>query len=166
MSEHVEFAPARPGDAAPIAQMSRRFIEQGLAWRWTPRSVAARIRDSDSIVLVARTSETLVGFAIMGFAFERSESHLLLLAVDPGQRRRGIGGALVHWLEKVARVGGIARIQLEVRAGNREACAFYRRLGFHEQARLRGYYERREDALRMVRSLARSRVGGSRAGGS
>ncbi len=63
--------PARPADAAPIAQMSRRLIERGLAWRWTPKAVAARIPDSETTAVVARTDRRMVGFAIMSFRFSR-----------------------------------------------------------------------------------------------
>jgi ribosomal protein S18 acetylase RimI-like enzyme len=95
----------------------------------------------------------MLGFAIMGFRFLRREAHMLLLAVDPAARRSGVGLALWRWLETVARRGGIARIELEVRAENSGGLAFYHALGFREVARLRGYYESREDALRMVAAL-------------
>ena len=44
----IRLEPARPADAAPIAQLSRLLIERGLAWRWTPQAVAARISDSET----------------------------------------------------------------------------------------------------------------------
>jgi ribosomal-protein-alanine N-acetyltransferase len=129
--------------------MSRCLIEQGLAWRWTPRVVADHIRDSETAVVVARADAEMVGFAIMGFRFLRREGHLLLLAVDAPLRRRGVGLALWRWLETVARRGGIARVELEVRNANSGARAFYHAVGFRDVARLGGYYEGREDALRM-----------------
>ena len=42
-----------------------------------------------------------------------------------------------------------------MRAQNSGGRAFYQALGFREVARLRGYYENREDALRMVADLRR-----------
>lgn len=135
--------------------MSRRLIERGLPWRWTPRVVAGRIRDSETAVVVAWADDRMLGFAIMGFRFLRGEAHLLLLAVDPPARRRRVGLALWHWLETVARRGGIARVELEVRKANSAARAFYHALGFREVARLRGYYEDGEDALRMWADLGR-----------
>ncbi len=145
--------PARPADAAPIAQMSRQLIERGLAWRWTPRAVAARIADSETAAVVARTDRRMVGFAIMSFDFSRRKAHLLLMAVDPGLRRSGAGRALWGWLETLARRGGIDRVQLAGRANNPGARAFYRSLGVREVARLPGYYQAREDALGMVAEL-------------
>ncbi len=95
----------------------------------------------------------MLGFAIMGFRFLHGEAHLLLLAVDPAARRRGVGLALWRWLETLARRGGISRVELEVRAANAGGRAFYRALGFREVARLRGYYENREDALQLAADL-------------
>jgi ribosomal protein S18 acetylase RimI-like enzyme len=64
----------------------------------------------------------------------------------------------VRWLEKIARAGGIASIQLELRARNHGARRFYRQLGYEEVALLRGYDQQREDALRLVTTLRRSSV--------
>jgi ribosomal-protein-alanine acetyltransferase len=152
----IRLEPARPADAAPIARMSRRLIERGLAWRWTRPAVAARISDSETAAVVARTDWRMLGFAIMSFHFSHRESHLLLMAVDPGRQRNGVGKALWSWLETLARRGGVERVQLEVRADNSCARAFYRSLGFREAARLRAYYESREDALSMVTELSRA----------
>ncbi len=75
----------------------------------------------------------------------------MLLAVAPGVRRRGLGGTLLEWLGKLARVGGILRVELEVRADDPGARAFYRRLGYREIDRWSGYYRGRVDAVRMAR---------------
>ncbi len=156
MIREFEIGSARVGDARYIARMSRALIERGLAWRWRPDSIASSIQNSDVEVAVARREGEIVGFAIMQFLFSRNEAHLVLFAVDPAQRRRGVGRALVGWLEKIARAGGIVTIGLEVRADNREAREFYRSLGYAETARLPGYYQKREDAVRMVRRVGRS----------
>ena len=92
--------------------------------------ILREIRDPDATVLVARVARDRIGFAAMRFDFDRSSAHLLLLAVAPQHRRRGVGRALLAWLEVVARRGGIERIALEVRETASEARAFYRREGF------------------------------------
>ncbi len=68
---------------------------------------------------------------------------LFRLAVLPEYRRRGVGRALIEYIEAVARVRGIARVRLGVRAvlpGNR---AYYERLGYRVYAERRqaGYAE-------------------------
>jgi ribosomal protein S18 acetylase RimI-like enzyme len=147
----VEFKLARLRDAQRIAQMSRDLVEQGLPWSWTPARVATHIRGSDSNVLTAWVDGCLVGFAIMQFFDEHA--HLNLLAVDPAQRRYGIGRQLIEWLEETARVGGMFTITLEVRAGNVGARTFYRTLGYQEIRSIPGYYSGRETAIRMTHDL-------------
>lgn len=145
----VELEPACLADAARIAEMSRSLIERGLEWRWRAGAIVALIRDPESEVLVARREGRLVGFAAMKFRFARRDAHLMLLAVDPACRHRGLGRELHEWLRVLARRGGVETVELEVRADNLGAHAFYTRLGYKEVGRLRGYYGRRIDAVRM-----------------
>ena len=151
-STELVLRPARRGDAAWIARMSRDLVEQGLPWSWTPRRVARHIADRDSVVLTAWLAGEPVGFAIVHYGDQTA--HLNLLAVAPTQRRRGIARRLIGWLEKSAVVAGVFVVRVEVRADNAVARSFYRRLGYREVARLRGYYFRAEDALRLKHNLA------------
>ncbi len=153
--EKLDLVPARLPDAARIAEMSRRLIEHGLSWRYTPDSIAGRIRDSETDVVVARIAGSVVGFAVMEFHFDARHAHLVLLAVEAACRRRGIGVALFRWLEKIACLGGIAQIRLELRADNEGARAFYEHLGFRVTELRRGYYDGRYDALNMARDIGR-----------
>jgi ribosomal protein S18 acetylase RimI-like enzyme len=147
----VELKLARPGDAGQIALMSRDLVEAGLPWAWTAQRVAGHIRDHESNVLTAWTGGQLVGFAIMQFFAEHA--HLNLLGVDPTYRHTGIGRRLVEWQEETARAGGMFFVNLEVRAGNPGARAFYRKLGYQEMKYLPGYYSGREAAIRMTHDL-------------
>jgi [ribosomal protein S18]-alanine N-acetyltransferase len=150
----VRLEPASPRDARALAEISRRQIEQGLGWRWTPPRIAHHIRAPESEVVVARAGRTLCGFAVMEYAFLERRAHLVLLAVESGWRRRGTGRTLFAWLEKMARAGGVLQIALEVRAGNADARAFYAAQGFAEGGVVRGYYQGREDAVQLHKSLA------------
>jgi ribosomal-protein-alanine N-acetyltransferase len=138
-------------DVAAIAALSRDAIEAGLEWSWTPPRVARSLRDRATNVIVARDGARLLGFAIMRYDDERA--HLLLLAVAAAVRRRGIGTALLRWLEATARVAGIATIELEARADNEAAAAFYRRNGWRRTGIVHGYYRGMIDAVRLVRTL-------------
>jgi [ribosomal protein S18]-alanine N-acetyltransferase len=144
---------ARRAEAHIIANLSRDLVEYGLRWRWTPERVAGSIRAANVNVLVACVHGSIVGFAIMRYG--ENDAHLDLLAVASPYRRLGIGRQLVAWLEKCAVVAGIFTITLEVRAGNRGAQEFYKRLGYRNLVRLPGYYQGVEAALRMVRDLSR-----------
>jgi ribosomal-protein-alanine N-acetyltransferase len=138
-------------DAPDIAQLSRHAIEHGLAWSWTPRRVQHCLRDNATNVVVARERGALAGFGIMKYGDD--DAHLLLLAVAPALRRRGVGTVLLQWLDRTARVAGLRAIRLELRTANDVARAFYRRHGFEETGQMSGYYQGLEDATRMVKPL-------------
>jgi ribosomal-protein-alanine N-acetyltransferase len=150
---------AEPGDAPAIAEMSRDFIESGLGWRYDPERILRAMRRRETLVLaasgrptyVARERPALAGFAIMDFGDERA--HLVLLAVQPTQRRHGVGRRLVEWLMESALTAGMASVHLELRADNAAARRFYRALGFSETVLMPRYYDGREAAMRMIRVL-------------
>jgi ribosomal-protein-alanine N-acetyltransferase len=143
---------ATMSDAVEIALMSRDLIEMGLRWSWVPARVAASVRSPTAIVIAARAGDRIAGFGIMRYGDD--DAHLDLLGVDHHYRRGGVGRRLVEWLEKPALVAGISAVFLEVRARNRAGQAFYERLGYRKLARIAGYYEGRESAIRMGRELA------------
>lgn len=148
---------ARAADAAAIAEMSRDAIEHGLGWRWTRERVLRKLRDDAVNVIVVRatTGNRIVGFAIMRYqdVDDDETAHLLLFAVSAGQRRHGIGTALLKWLEATALTAGIGTICLEARITNREARAFYRHHGYREMARVCGMYRGVEDGVRIAKDL-------------
>jgi ribosomal-protein-alanine N-acetyltransferase len=148
-----QIGPARPSEAWRIANMSRALIEEGLTWRWRPEAVARLIRREDTEVVVVRANDLVVGFAVMQFFDD--EAHLVLFGVSRLHRKKGLGRRLLEWVERMAEVAMIGTIRLEVRRKNRVGRAFYRALGYREVALIRGYYEGREDAVRMERTLVR-----------
>ncbi len=150
---------AESGDSHAIAEMSREYIESGLGWRYDPAHIQRAMRRRETVVLaaagrqtyVARDRQALSGFAIMDFGDERA--HLVLLAVHPLQRPRGIRRRLVEWLLGSAVTAGMASVHLELRADNEAARRFYRALGFSETVLVPRYYNGREAAMRMLRML-------------
>jgi len=153
MSEIATLGLARSSDAREIAELSRDLIEQGLEWSWTPARVQRFICGIDSSVVVARRERRIAAFAIMHFGEE--VAHLNLLAVTTQHRRQGLGRQLLDWLTATALEAGVFRINLEVRAHNDAARHFYRAMGFDALNVVPGYYQGREAALRMTRSLSR-----------
>jgi ribosomal-protein-alanine N-acetyltransferase len=150
LAQH-EICLARGTDAHAIACMSRDCIEYGLQWKWKPARVLRNITDPSTNVIVCRDARGLAGFAIMKYADQ--EAHLLLLAVDAPRRRRGVGSALMSWLEATVRVAGLGVIRLEARRANPAANAFYRKLGYREVAQVRGLYDGIEDGVRLAKDL-------------
>jgi [ribosomal protein S18]-alanine N-acetyltransferase len=151
---------AKPSDAVPIAAMSRDLIEAGLGWSWTAVRVGRAICSRETSVLIARRSNQLCAFAIMYFGDEAA--HLNLLAVAPAVRRTGIGRRLLDWLHVTALESGLGCIDLELRAANTGARAFYERMGYELNGQIPGYYRGQEAALRMSKRLRNEAPPGSR----
>jgi ribosomal protein S18 acetylase RimI-like enzyme len=130
MITNVTVRLARLADAAEIAAMSRDYIERGLPWTWTKERVANAIRDPETNVVISGESGALTGFGIMFYASD--DAHLLLFAVRRAHQRRGVGSAILRWLEEVAREAGAKRIRVECLRENSAARNFYCEHGFHE----------------------------------
>ena len=125
---------------AVIAIMDLAFDDRfGEAWT---RSQCAGILPMPGVALsMARTaSGQTVGFALRRII--AGDGELLLLAVDPVHRRRGIGLELLRKFIAEAREEGSSRVHLEVRDGN-PAVDMYQSMGFKTVGRRRKYYHGR-----------------------
>jgi len=142
---------ATGGDASAIGEMSRKYIEDGLGWSWTPARVRKAILDRSTNVAVIREASGLAGFGIMEYVDQKA--HLALLGVDPRWRRQGRGSLLLGWLEKCADTAGIGCIQVEARCDNPGAVAFYKSQGYREVRRILGYYGGVLEAVQLAKNL-------------
>lgn len=100
-----------------------------------------------------RNGRVMSGFAVMGYG--DNDAYLALLSVKPEWRRRSIARTLVEWLLKCADVGGVKRVDVELRADNTAALALYHSLQFAEIARKPGGYYGTVSQVRMRRVLRR-----------
>ena len=147
MNERLSIRLAVPKDAEAIALESMAEIEHNQNWRWDPRRVARAISDPDTNVAVALESGGMVAFGVMHYTEE--SAHLQLFGVREDARRRGIGSALLQWLEHVARVAGVTRLKVEARGDNVPALAFYRKHGYSEYEAVPNMYENGEAGIRL-----------------
>lgn len=147
--QHIELA--RMADAGRIAEMSRDLIEHGLGWSWTRERIRHAIKKPECNVAVARQDDRVVAFGIMEYG--ANSAHLSLFAVDPKQRRKGIGQQLLAWLEEVALTAGLHKITLETRLDNDSGRCFYKACGYRVVGRIPGYYFGRESAIRMTHKI-------------
>lgn len=123
---------------------------------WSAQQLAGSLGLANSF---ARQSIDRDGVAT-GFSLCRAagpEVELLLIAVHPGQRGRGIGSLLVDTACDDARLRGASEIFLEVRDNNAAARALYRKSGFVDVGRRPDYYTgaagERFSAITMRRGL-------------
>ncbi|HEU4780191.1 MAG TPA: N-acetyltransferase [Steroidobacteraceae bacterium] len=147
MITHVAVRLATLADAASIAAMSRDYIERGLPWTWTEERVANAIRDAETNVVVVREGGLLQGFGIMYYAHD--DAHLLLFAVRRAHQRRGVGSAILRWLEDVARAAGAKRIRVECLKENDAARNFYCEHGYQELDIAKNYYRGLKDGVHL-----------------
>ena len=145
----VEFA--RVSDVIEIGDLSKKYIEHDLGWKYTPDKLKKIIKNRSKNVIVARKGNKLVGFGIM--TYHEEQANLDLLAVKITYRRRGIGKQLVIWLEEVALTAGIFNIFVQVRKINNGAIKFYKKLGFKIIDEKSGYYRRQETGVIMSKSI-------------
>jgi ribosomal-protein-alanine N-acetyltransferase len=91
-----------------------------------------------------------VGYAVVLNVLD--EAHLLNVSVTRAMQGQSVGRRLLERLIDDARASGKRQFFLEVRPSNIAALALYRRAGFVEIGRRKGYYpglEGREDAIVM-----------------
>lgn len=132
---------------------------------WNRRQVADALAMPSTHALVVDAMGELLSDGLAspnapaGFVLSRhvlDEEELLLIAVVPGCRRRGIGTILINHLFDAARARGITRIYLEMRRGN-PALRLYRKLGFTPIGERPNYYRmangERIDAITFGRSI-------------
>lgn len=147
--------PATRSDCARMADIHA----QGFAQGWHAADFEQMLDErhgADVLVSKAPIGEVVTGFALSRIAGDEAE--LLSIALDREVRAKGYSARLLDAHCAGLRRMGVETLFLEVADDNASALALYRRLGFVEIGRRKGYYRRsdpakRSDALTMKRSL-------------
>ena len=111
---------------------------------WTRPQIESALQLANTLpTLVAATGTRsadpgeAVGFAIVRAA--PGEEEILLIAVDPRERRKGLGRSLIAILATDARRRGADKLFLEMRE-NTPARSLYEAVGFRQIGRRKDYY--------------------------
>ena len=145
----IDYPAMREADLAAVVAAEQRSH----AFPWSRGNFADSLAAGYGAWL-ALDDGVMIGYAVMMQVLD--EAHLLNITVLPELQRRGRGSTLLLHLFELARSRAAIRMLLEVRPGNLAAQALYRRHGFSEIGRRRGYYpahEGREDAIVMACEL-------------
>jgi [ribosomal protein S18]-alanine N-acetyltransferase len=141
---------ATPDDLEAIVDLERRCFSHP----WSVRHFKDALRNAPrSRVLVLRVParDGDPGRGIAAYSVVQAvadEMHVHNLAVEPVQRRRGLGRLLMELALDWGRRRGARRAFLEVRPTNAAAMALYGSLGFRTISLRRRYYQHpTEDAL-------------------
>jgi ribosomal protein S18 acetylase RimI-like enzyme len=125
----VEIRAFRESDEEAVIALWRRC---GLLRPWNDpqKDVARKLRVQRELFLVGRIDGVIVATVMAGYDGHRGWVNYL--AVDPGRRRAGLGRALMLEAERCLGRLGCPKVNLQIRGDNREAIAFYSRIGYRE----------------------------------
>lgn len=118
---------------------------------WSRANFSDSVQAGYDAWLLRDAGGELAGYFLLMYALD--EAHLLDVAVAARRQGCGLGHHLLDVLCARARSMGATSILLEVRPSNERALAVYKRFGFTEIGRRKGYYPahegKREDAIVM-----------------
>ena len=99
-------------------------------WNDPRRDIARKLAEQPELFLVGSSDGELMASAMAGFDGHRG--WIYYFAVSPAHRGHGHGRALMQEVERLLRERGCPKLNLQVRSGNTDAVAFYRKLGYVE----------------------------------
>jgi ribosomal-protein-alanine N-acetyltransferase len=148
---HVELATGAPADVTAVERVMTAAFDSRFGEAWTRTQVLGGLAMPGVTLLLARVGEATVGFSLTRRVLDEAE--LLLIAVIPDARRRGVGAALLRGVIAEARGAGAAKLHLEVREGN-PAIQLYTAAGFAKTGERRAYYRGRDGRAHDAHSYA------------
>jgi len=148
----LEIRPMAPGDLDRVVEIAASLPT---APKWPRSAYRAAISPQGQphrVALVAVYEGVAIGFAVSRLVLRDAE--LETIGIEAGAQGHGFGSSLLFAMVEELKTAGADEILLEVRASNAQALAFYRKAGFLETGRRRGYYAGPvEDAILMRLSL-------------
>ena len=117
---------------------------------WSAESLAGMLDNPHAYYFTAKKDGKIIGY--IGTLTVLDEGDILRIAVDPAERKQGVGTALFSALFR--ETPDIKIWNLEVRESNTAAVMLYRKSGFELLAKRKAYYHHpTEDALLMQMKL-------------
>jgi len=155
MKVEFEIRPMTAADLDPVLAIARN-LPQAPHWPRSayliainPESTPRRI----ALVAVGRQPGSILSFAVASLLPPQAELETIAVAADI--QRLGLGERLFQALAAKLKAAGVDELQLEVRASNQPALAFYQALGFVKTSLRPSYYaDPIEDAVLMRLPLA------------
>lgn len=148
-------------EADSLAALIDASFDPQYGERWSADQVLSALAMPGTMVFLAvpdGPDARPVAFALVRQVVDEAE--LLLIAVAPGHRGRGLGGRILDYAVETCTNSSIRDMFLEVRAGNTAAISLYKSRGFEVVGKRPGYYRAENgllhDALTMHLALAKS----------
>lgn len=109
----------------------------------------------NSISLVAVADGKTVGFIIGLLQGKKGEKigYIITIDVTPEYRRKRLGDKLLEEVERIFAENTVQSCYLEVRVDNKAALELYTKHGYKEIVRLKDFYHRGIDGIRMKKTF-------------
>lgn len=147
----VGFRSASIDDVPALSALMARAFDAQYGEGWSGGQLLGTMTLPGTRVDIAIHDGRIGGFTLTRAVMDETE--LLLIAVEPDQRGRGIGSALIERVFLAAKKNASVRLHLEVRDGNISAQRLYNNFGFACVGSRKAYYQgvgmQRFDALTM-----------------
>lgn len=153
MSDAIRLAAARIADVSAVMRVMEAAFDPAYGEAWSTAQLLTLFALPSARVCIAWDGEAACGFSAARIA--GPESELLLLAVDPAWRGRGVGRMLINDWQAWAKDEGADEYFLEMRADN-DAIHLYERAGFSECGRRPRYYRGADGVIRDAITMRRS----------
>ena len=126
---HVDpvLRPYRPGDREALMSLWS-VCELTRPWNNPSRDIERKLaRDAENL-LVLEQQGRLIGSVMVGY--EGHRGWINYLAVLPDAQRRGLASRMMAEAERLLRLAGCPKINLQIRSTNLQVIEFYQSLGF------------------------------------
>lgn len=134
----IELRSADASDVPAMVRVMEEAFDPRFGEAWSSTQLLGAIAMPRNVADLALIEDQAVGFSLARAA--GYEAELLLVAVRPQWRRRGVAARLIRALLDRLKRNGADALYLEVRDGNLEAMDLYRRQGFTVVGRRPAYY--------------------------
>jgi ribosomal protein S18 acetylase RimI-like enzyme len=143
---HYRIRPANKEDYGFIRKLSRDiFSEFGEYDEIIPQWLV----NPDVITAISRKKRRLLGFVML----YTLSGEIVAIAVSPEYQRKGIGSALLNYIECIASRYGITRLLLHTAMENELAQSFFKKVSFKVMGEEGRYYPRGQTALIMYKEI-------------
>ncbi|MEE9528065.1 MAG: N-acetyltransferase [Syntrophobacteria bacterium] len=153
--ETFDFRLANENDLDFIRQLSARVFSKYGAYDET---VLGWLLEPEVTTVIIAAGADPLGFAMVTLEREKwlepRRGHLLAIGVLPKHQRKGIGTALLEYMEEIARKYSVEEMLLWTAVDNQQALSFFRNAGFHIVGSEDRYYPRGQAALTLAKKLS------------
>lgn len=127
MDDDLVIRPYAPRDERAVIRLWVR-CDLVVPWNNPRQDIERKLKVNPDLFLVGEIRGNLVATCMAGY--EGHRGWINYLATDPDYRRQGIAARMMEAAEEKLIAMGCPKINLQVRAGNKDVVAFYEAVGY------------------------------------